>query len=121
VSCLSCSALIPPNLFILLAMIGVVIARRRKPFGLAVATGAIGCLYLAAMPVTADYLTMGHGASAVVLPGRRLPGGPITDRRGYAPVAVGGGFPPQIPALLKSYYVFHELIGLAWYRVRYGH
>ena len=30
-------------------------------------------------------------------------------------------FLPQVPALLESYYALHELIGLAWYRVRYGH
>jgi hypothetical protein len=42
VAWLSYSSLIPPNLFILLAMIGVLIAWRRKPFGLAVATAAIG-------------------------------------------------------------------------------
>ena len=27
---------------------------------------------------------------------------------------------PQIPALKDSYYALHELIGLGWYRVRYG-
>ena len=37
-------------------MIGVLIAWRRKPFGLAVATAAIGLVYLAAMPVTAGLL-----------------------------------------------------------------
>ena len=30
-------------------------------------------------------------------------------------------FLPQVPALLESYFALHELIGLAWYRVRYGH
>jgi len=29
-------------------------------------------------------------------------------------------FLPQIPALKDSYYALHELIGLGWYRVRYG-
>ena len=29
-------------------------------------------------------------------------------------------FLPSIPALRDSYYALHELIGLAWYRVRYG-
>jgi uncharacterized SAM-binding protein YcdF (DUF218 family) len=37
-------------------MIGVLIAWRRKPFGLAVATAAIGLVYLTAMPVTAGLL-----------------------------------------------------------------
>jgi uncharacterized SAM-binding protein YcdF (DUF218 family) len=27
---------------------------------------------------------------------------------------------PQVPALRDSYYALHELIGLLWYRVRYG-
>ncbi len=29
-------------------------------------------------------------------------------------------FLPQVPALRDSYYALHELIGLAWYRLRYG-
>ncbi len=248
---ISYSSLIPPNLFILLAMIGVLIAWRRKPFGLAVATAAIGLVYLAAMPVTADLLIRGAEATAFdepmlpsdkppeVIPGaivvlsaeaRRsdVPGVPDTvgrltlerlaeaarqERRLGLPILVSGGGPPgaslamlmgralqedfrvpvqwreersqntfenalysaeilrsagigaalvithrwdmaralwsfravgypvvpspvpegatpslsaaaflpQVPALLKSYYALHELIGLAWYRVRYGH
>src|SRR5271155_1717419 len=34
-----------------------------------------------------------HGAGAVVLPGGRLPGGPVTDHRGCVPVILGDGFP----------------------------
>jgi hypothetical protein len=30
------------------------------------------------------------------------------------------GFFPQVAALRDSYYALHELIGLAWYRLRYG-
>ena len=56
VSWLSYSSLIPPNLFILLAMIGVVMPGGARRFGLAVATAAIGCLYLASMPVMAGLL-----------------------------------------------------------------
>ena len=56
VSWLSYSSLVPPNLFILLAMAGVLIAWRWKGFGLSVATGAIGCLYLVSMPLTAGVL-----------------------------------------------------------------
>lgn len=37
-------------------MAGVLIAWRRKRLGLAVATGAIGCLYLVSMPLTAGVL-----------------------------------------------------------------
>jgi uncharacterized SAM-binding protein YcdF (DUF218 family) len=248
VSWLSYSSLIPPNLFILLAMVGVVLAWRRKPFWLAVATAAIGCLYLAAMPVAACLLIRSAEAIAageprlasdgppgaiIVLSAdvRRsgVPGvpdtvGPLTlerlaetarqQRRLNLPVLVSGGPPdppgsslaalmskvlhedfrvsvrwreersrntlenalfsgemlrqsgigsaivvahpwdmaralwsfreagypvtpapvagdrslphsaaaflPQVPALLESYYALHELIGLTWYRLRYG-
>jgi uncharacterized SAM-binding protein YcdF (DUF218 family) len=71
VAWISYSSLIPPNLFILLAMIGVLIAWRRKPFGLAVATAAIGLVYLAAMPVTAGLLI--RWAEAIALDGPMLP------------------------------------------------
>jgi len=37
------------------------------------------------------------------------------------PSLSAAAFLPQIPALLNSYYALHELIGLGWYRVRYGH
>jgi uncharacterized SAM-binding protein YcdF (DUF218 family) len=56
VAWLSYSSLIPPNLFILLAMVGVVLAWRTKRFGLVVATAAVGCLYLVSMPVVAHLL-----------------------------------------------------------------
>ena len=244
---ISYSSLIPPNLFILLAMIGVLIAWRRKPFGLAVATAAIGLVYLAAMPVTAGLLIRSAEAIAFDEPTLRsdkppgaivvlsadarrsgIPGVPDTvgqltlerlaeaarqQRRLGLPIMVSGGGPrgaslaarmsrvlqedfrvpvqwreersrntfenalysaeilrgagihaalvvahpwdmaralwsfravgypvvpsptledgrpplsiaaflPQVPALLESYYALHELIGLAWYRVRYGH
>jgi uncharacterized SAM-binding protein YcdF (DUF218 family) len=29
-------------------------------------------------------------------------------------------FLPQVPALLDSYHALHELIGLAWYHIRYA-
>jgi uncharacterized SAM-binding protein YcdF (DUF218 family) len=226
-------------------MIGVLIAWRRKPFGLAVATAAIGLLYLAAMPVTAEILIRWAEATAFnepTLPSDEPPGavvvlsadvrrsgipgvpdsvGQLTLerldeaarqwRRLGLPILVSGGPPdapvaalmsrvlqedfrvpvqwreersqntfenalfsaeilrhagigsalvvahpwdmgralwsfravgypvvpssapegrspplsveaflPQVPALLESYYALHELIGLAWYRVRYG-
>jgi len=56
-SWLSYSSLIPPNLFILLTVIGVVLAWRWTRFGLVVATVGGALLYLAAMPVVADGLT----------------------------------------------------------------
>lgn len=245
---LSYSSLIPPNLFILLAMIGVVVAWRRKPFGLALATAAIGCLYLVSMPLTAFVLiraTEAIAAAAPMAPADVPPGaiivlgadarhsdiagepdavGPLTlerlaeaarqQRRRRLPILVSGGPPgdpenslaalmsrvlqedfavptrwredrsrntfenalfsaailrqagvraafvvahpwdmaralwsfrsvgypvvpipapdgrslpvsavaflPQISALHDSYYALHELIGLAWYRLRYG-
>jgi uncharacterized SAM-binding protein YcdF (DUF218 family) len=238
----------PPALFLLLAMIGVLIAWHRKPFWLAVATAATGCLYLVAMPVTADLLMRSAQAIASAEPrlssdmppgaiivlsadARRsgIPGvpdtvGPLTLERlaeaarqwrrlnlpflvsggppspsdfslaalmsrvlqedffvpvqwreersrntfenasfsaqmlrqagvgsalvvahswdmarvlwsfravGYpvlpAPVAGNARVPrsaaaflPQVPALLESHYALHELIGLAWYRIRYS-
>ena len=247
-SWLSYSSLIPPNLFILLAMIGVLIAWRRRPLGLVLATAAIGTLYLVAMPVTAAALirsveavasaeprlpsAAAPGAIVVVsadarrsgIPGKPDTVGPLTlerlaeaarqQRRLKLPVLVSGGptgtpgppfaalmgnvleedfgipvrwreersrntfenalfsaeilrgagiasavvvahpwdmarvlwsfeavdypvvpaptleiaspplsvgaFLPQVPALLESYYALHELIGLAWYRLRYG-
>jgi uncharacterized SAM-binding protein YcdF (DUF218 family) len=45
---------------------------------------------------------------------------PITayQDRGFSLSAAA--FLPQIPALRNSYLALHELIGLAWYRCRYG-
>jgi uncharacterized SAM-binding protein YcdF (DUF218 family) len=247
VAWISYSSLIPPNLFILLAMIGVLIAWRRKLIGLVLATAAIGLVYLAAMPVSAGLLIRWAEAIAFAeptLPSDKPPGaivvlsadarhsdtpgvldtvGQLTlerlaeaarqQRRLGLPILVSGGGPrgdslavrmsrvlqedfrvpvqwreersqntfenalysaeilrgagihaalvvahpwdmaralwsfravgypvvpsptvedgspslsiaaflPQIPALLESYYALHELIGLAWYRVRYSH
>ncbi|HEV7997704.1 MAG TPA: YdcF family protein [Stellaceae bacterium] len=53
---ISYSSLIPPNLFILLAMIGVVLAWRWRRTGLVLATAAMACLYLAATPLVAYFL-----------------------------------------------------------------
>ena len=53
---LSYSSLIPPNLFILLTAIGLVLAWRWTRLGLVVATVGGIILYLASMPVVADYL-----------------------------------------------------------------
>jgi uncharacterized SAM-binding protein YcdF (DUF218 family) len=248
VSWISYSFLIPPNLFILLAVIGVLQAWRRRPVGLALATAAMFCLYLVSMPVTAALLIRWSEALAATAPrsaGDARPGaiivlaadvryggpsgepvtvGPLTLERlaeaarrerqlglpilvsggppgppertlaalmsnalqhdfgvpvrwredrsrntfenaafsaailreagigsalvvahpwdmaralwsfhavGYpvAPLATPGGrklalsppaFLPQVPALQDSYYALHELIGLGWYRLRYG-
>jgi uncharacterized SAM-binding protein YcdF (DUF218 family) len=247
-SWLSYSSLIPPNLFILAALIGVVMAWRTKWVGLAIATVAIGCLYIASTPVMAGLLIRSAEAIAefeprlssetppaaiIVLsadsrhsdiPGKPDAVGPLTLERLAAaarayhqsglPILVSGGPPgygerslaalmskalqqdfgipvrwredrsrntfenaafsaailrqegiesallvahpwdiaralwsfravgypvvpaatqegrsaslsaagflPQVPALRDSYYALHELIGLAWYRLRYG-
>jgi uncharacterized SAM-binding protein YcdF (DUF218 family) len=76
VSWLSYSSLIPPNLFILAAMIGIILAWRRRRLWLAIATGAIGCLYVVAMPVTAGLLIRSAEALAAAprLAADRLPG-----------------------------------------------
>jgi len=55
-SWLSYSSLIPPNLFILLIAMGLVLAWRWTRLGLIVATVACACLYLASTPVVAEYL-----------------------------------------------------------------
>jgi uncharacterized SAM-binding protein YcdF (DUF218 family) len=245
---ISYSSLIPPNLFILLAMIGVLIAWRSRRFGLVLATAAIGCLYLVSTPVLAGLLIRSAEAMADAVPILRsemppgaivvlsadarhseAPGepdtiGPLTlerlaeaarqQRRLGLPILVSGGplgksessvaelmsrvlqedfgvpvrwredrsrntyenasfsaailrqagipaalvvahpwdmaralwsfravgYPvlprpapegrsltlspaallPQVPALQDSYFALHELIGLAWYRIRYG-
>ncbi len=55
-SWLSYSSLIPPNLFILLMAMGLVLAWRWTRLGLIVATVGGTCLYLASTPVVAEYL-----------------------------------------------------------------
>jgi uncharacterized SAM-binding protein YcdF (DUF218 family) len=249
VSWISYSALIPPNLFILAAAAGIVVAWRTKRLGIALATAAIGCLYIVSMPVGAFLLIRWSEAAVKTIPApasdtplgaiivlaadwrhsnepgvpdtvgpltlerlaeaarqqRRLglpilvSGGPPGDHRGslaalmsraleedfavpvqwreersqntfenaafsaallrqagiraalvvthpwsmaralwsfravgYSvvpmPTPEGGAlslsvaaFLPQVPALRDSYYALHELIGLAWYQLRYGH
>jgi uncharacterized SAM-binding protein YcdF (DUF218 family) len=245
---ISYSSLIPPNLFVLLAMLGVVAAWRWRRAGLVLATAAVACLYLASTPVVSYLLMRAADRLAGVvpsLPSPTPPGaivvlsaeyrhsntaggkdvvGPLTlervaegarlQRRTGLPILVSGGwledaddslagmmaeslasdfhrpaqwreerslttyenalysaemlrragissalvvtnpwhmaralwsfyavgYPvvaaplperqslrwapsivfPQVPALVNSYYAMHELIGLAWYIVRYG-
>jgi uncharacterized SAM-binding protein YcdF (DUF218 family) len=45
---------------------------------------------------------------------------PSPTSGGGSPSLSVAAFLPQVPALLESYNALHELIGLAWYRVRYG-
>jgi uncharacterized SAM-binding protein YcdF (DUF218 family) len=53
---ISYSSLIPPNLFLLLAMVGVVLAWRWRRAGLVLATAAMACLYIASTPLAAFWL-----------------------------------------------------------------
>lgn len=65
---ISYSSLIPPNLFILLAMIGVILAWRSRRLGLALASAAMALLYLASTPLAADLLIRAADALAGVIP-----------------------------------------------------
>ena len=68
VSWLSYSSLIPPNLFILLAALGLVIACWKRRLGIALATAAIGCLYLASTPLVAYLLVRSSEAFLDTIP-----------------------------------------------------
>jgi hypothetical protein len=68
-SWISYSTLIPPNLFILLAVLGVLLAWRRARLGFAVATIGAMPLYLASMPIVADGLIWSVDALAGAVPG----------------------------------------------------
>jgi uncharacterized SAM-binding protein YcdF (DUF218 family) len=68
VSWLSYSSLVPPNLFILVAAIGLVVARWKKRFGLALAAVGIACLYLVSMPIVAALLVKSSEAIAGTFP-----------------------------------------------------
>src|SRR5215475_4951586 len=72
---LSYSSLIPPNLFILLTAIGIVLAWRWTRLGLIVATVGGACLYLASTPVVAEYLFSCTTGLADAMP-RLLPDAP---------------------------------------------
>src|SRR6516164_2392395 len=65
---ISYSSLIPPSLFILLTVIGLALAWRWTRLGLVVATIGGALLYLASMPVVADYLVEHVKALAGAMP-----------------------------------------------------
>jgi uncharacterized SAM-binding protein YcdF (DUF218 family) len=67
-SWLSYSSLIPPNVFILLAAISLILAWRSKRFARVLATAAIGCLYLVSTPVVAYLLLQSTEAIACIIP-----------------------------------------------------
>jgi uncharacterized SAM-binding protein YcdF (DUF218 family) len=85
-SWLSYSSLVPPNLFILLTVIGLILAWRWTRFGLVVATFGGALLYLASTPVVADYLigSVKNLAGAMpLLPSDTLPGAIIVLSADY--------------------------------------
>jgi uncharacterized SAM-binding protein YcdF (DUF218 family) len=65
---ISYSSLIPPNLFILAALIGVVLAWRTRRSGLWLATAAVACLYLLSTPLLAYWLIRATDALAGAMP-----------------------------------------------------
>src|SRR5260370_11842790 len=65
---LSYSSLIPPNLFILMAASGLLLALRWKRLGMVLAATGTGCLYLAATPIVAYFLIRSAGALAGIVP-----------------------------------------------------
>ena len=65
---LSYSSLIPPNLFIVVTVLGVLLAWRRARLGLVVATIGAALLYLASMPIVADGLIWSVEALAGAVP-----------------------------------------------------
>jgi uncharacterized SAM-binding protein YcdF (DUF218 family) len=62
------SSLMPPNLFILLALIGTLLAWRSRRLGLWLATAAIGGLYLLSTPLVAHWLIRATDALARAMP-----------------------------------------------------
>ena len=73
---LAYSPLIPPNLFILAGLIGVVLAWRRRRLGLWTATGSVGLLYLSATPLVADWLAASADALTGEIPAAAAAGPP---------------------------------------------
>jgi uncharacterized SAM-binding protein YcdF (DUF218 family) len=65
---ISYSSLIPPNLFILAALVGTLLAWRSRSFGLWLATAAIACLYLLSTPIVASWLVGATDALAGTMP-----------------------------------------------------
>jgi len=93
-SWLSYSSLIPPNLFILLTVIGLVLAWRWTRLGLVVATVGGILLYLAAMPIVADGLiewVKSLAGAAPILPSDAPPGAIIVLSADYRRSDAPGG------------------------------
>jgi hypothetical protein len=83
---LSYSSLIPPNLFIVVTVVGVLLVWRRARLGLAVATIGGALLYLASMPIVADGLLWSVEALA-----RAIDGAP-SDMHAAAIIVLSGDF-----------------------------
>lgn len=73
---ISYSSLIPPNLFVLLAMVGVILAWRWRRTGLVLATAAMACLYITATPLAAIGLIRSAEALAGIIPTLPAPAPP---------------------------------------------
>src|SRR5262245_2746544 len=107
-SWLSYSSLIPPNLFILLTAIGLVLAWRWHRFGLVVAIVGGALLYLASVPVVADYL-IGYvkdlATEVLVLPSSSPPGAIIVLSGDYRRSDVPGRAYSAGPLTLERFAV----------------
>jgi uncharacterized SAM-binding protein YcdF (DUF218 family) len=73
---ISYSSLIPPNIFILLALTGVLLAWRWRAAGLVLATAAVLCVYLASLPLVGFALMRSAEGLAGVVSGVSPPGPP---------------------------------------------
>ncbi len=73
---ISYSSLVPPNLFILLAMIGVLCAWWWRRAGLILATAAMACLYIASTPLASCWLVGAADRLADAMPRLPVPGPP---------------------------------------------
>jgi uncharacterized SAM-binding protein YcdF (DUF218 family) len=169
-SSFSYSSLIPPNLFILLTIIGVVLERlteaanqyRRLGLPMLVSGGrtsetddSLAGLMSTALhndfgisaqwreerstntfenaAFSAEVLRRAGVSSAILVTNPwhmaraqwsfHAVGYPVIpaagQKRGFPPLSAGS-FLPQVTALLRSYCALHELLGLGWYRLRYG-
>jgi uncharacterized SAM-binding protein YcdF (DUF218 family) len=76
VESISYSSLIPPNLFILLAMAGLVLAWRWRRVGLVLATVAMATVYLSSLPLVGFVLMRSADRLAGIVPRLSLPGPP---------------------------------------------
>jgi uncharacterized SAM-binding protein YcdF (DUF218 family) len=91
---ISYSSLVPPNIFILLAIIGVALAWRWRRGGLVLATTAMACLYLAATPLVGVVLIRVAEALVKAIPSPRLPTPPgaiVVLSAEFRPSSIPGG------------------------------